>query len=579
MPGNKSTIRNDEATSTDLLDRGQYADVFAQMAGECDTPLVIGLYGTWGVGKTSLMKMIAKGIAENNVQPVWFEAWQHQFDENPAVALMHKVVEEFNLGEEGRKLLAVIAGAFGSVLLKATTTLGIKDIDALGERYEKERFLTRDAQVKLKEHFEKLIKAARAKHGKRIAFFIDDLDRCMPETTLALLESLKLYLNLDGCVYFLGVDRHALETSIRHKYEKLDVGEADYLDKIIQLPFTIPPIDSAFMVKFITELLHDEELKGCSDILNHGMEGNPRHVVRFVNTLTLNHKLAKAKGIQGYSPEVLALLLLIQLRDQGLYRLVCRKPERLRLLKEDNEDEWKLLEKSPLDKERFKNVLGNVDVPDDETVNNHIHLTNILRVSEDACMDDIAQSSRQGAVKRKTAQQRVAPASKLTEAPTEADFSNEDLSGKDLRGANLAGKYFESYDLSKALMMEADLSNAYLTHASLIATDLTGADLTDANLEGADLTGANLTGANLKGADLTAANLIGANLIEADLSMADLTGADLTATDLGGANLKGADLTAADLSMADLSNARGLTKEQVDSAITNKNTRLPDYLK
>lgn len=569
MPGNKSTLRNDEATSEDLLDRGQYADVFAQMAVDCDTPLVIGLYGTWGVGKTSLMKMIAKGIAENNVQPVWFEAWQHQFDENPAVALMHKVVEEFNLGEEGRKLLAVIAGAFGSVLLKATTTLGIKDIDALGERYEKERFLTRDAQVKLKEHFEELIKKARAKQGKRIAFFIDDLDRCMPETTLSLLESLKLYLNLDGCVYFLGVDRHALEMSIRHKYEKLDVGEADYLDKIIQLPFTIPPIDNASMEKFITELLHDEELRSCSDILNHGMEGNPRHVVRFVNTLTLNHMLAKAKGIQGYSPKVLALLLLIQLRDQGLYRLVCRKPERLRLLKEDNEEEWKHLDKSPLDKERFKDVLQGVDIPDDGTVSNHIHLTQVVRVSEDAVMEDMAQSDRQGTVKLKTAQQRAAPASESTEVG-----AGRDLSGRDFRGADLQKKDLQYYNLTKADLREANLRG----------TDLRGANLSKANLRGADLTGTDLTYADLGDTDLTKAKLREAELSGADLTGADLTGADLARANLRGADLTGADLTAADLTKADLRGAdlrdvRKLTKKQLDSAIIDEETKLPEYLK
>ena len=63
-----------------------------------------------------------------------------------------------------------------------------------------------------------------------------------PPETLALLEALKLYLNLDGCVYFLGVDREALERSVRYHYKDTEISETSYLDKIVQLPFTIPPV-------------------------------------------------------------------------------------------------------------------------------------------------------------------------------------------------------------------------------------------------------------------------------------------------------------------------------------------------
>jgi hypothetical protein len=68
-----------------------------------------------------------------------------------------------------------------------------------------------------------------------------------------------------------------------------------------------------------------------------------------------------------------------------------------------------------------------------------------------------------------------------------------------------------------------------------------------ANLSGADLRRADLRGANLSGADLSKADLYGANLMGANLSGADLRGADLRGAALGGANLMGADLSGADL--------------------------------
>ena len=120
-----------------------------------------------------------------------------------------------------------------------------------------------------------------------------------------------------------------------------------------------------------------------------------------------------------------------------------------------------------------------------------------------------------------------------------------DLSGANLRWANLSG---------------ADLSGANLSGANLRGADLSGANLSGANLRGADLRGANLrwanlSGANLRGANLRGANLRGANLRWADPSGANLRWANLSGADLSGANLRWANLSGADLSGANLSGA------------------------
>ena len=129
-------------------------------------------------------------------------------------------------------------------------------------------------------------------------------------------------------------------------------------------------------------------------------------------------------------------------------------------------------------------------------------------------------------------------------------LSNANLTGADLRGANL----------SRAYLIGAGLTEANLSRANLSGTNLTGADLTEANLTNADLREAHLYGAFLRGANLSNADLSGANLRVAylrgtDLSDAHLTHAVLRGTDLSGANLTGADLRGADLTNANLSGA------------------------
>ncbi len=159
-----------------------------------------------------------------------------------------------------------------------------------------------------------------------------------------------------------------------------------------------------------------------------------------------------------------------------------------------------------------------------------------------------------------------------------AVLSDTNLSGVDLRGADA-----RLADLRQADLVGATLRKANLNAANLIDADLTGADLHETNLFGANLTltklrearlfGANLEGANFSGANLSRANLKAANLKDtkledanfhrANLSDAKVNRAYLYRTIFGRTELSGADFTEAYISDiifadVDLSVAKGL---------------------
>ncbi len=92
------------------------------------------------------------------------------------------------------------------------------------------------------------------------------------------------------------------------------------------------------------------------------------------------------------------------------------------------------------------------------------------------------------------------------------------------------------------------------------------------------LTGAKLTGRDFKDLDLKKVNLSGADLSGSDLSGSDLGWADLSGADLRRTDLRGTRLIFADLTGADLRGAKGLSRRQVEEAITDKATRLPPGL-
>ena len=149
-----------------------------------------------------------------------------------------------------------------------------------------------------------------------------------------------------------------------------------------------------------------------------------------------------------------------------------------------------------------------------------------------------------------------------------------DLSHTDLRNA----------DLLRASLAPVNLLHANLAGAMLIQVDLQGAAMSwailkDASLEGAKLNNAYLNEAILEDAHLSEAELMGAKLHQANLRNAMLYRATMSRAFMPGANLAGAILLETNLSGTDLSKVEGLTREQIERAITDEKTILPECLK
>lgn len=149
-----------------------------------------------------------------------------------------------------------------------------------------------------------------------------------------------------------------------------------------------------------------------------------------------------------------------------------------------------------------------------------------------------------------------------------------DLSGADLRGAQLPHADLSDANLVRANLQDANLSGANFAEAKLDGADLRRAELVRANLRRTSMREANLTDAVLYGADLVGAFLARADLTRADLGVAnlmfaDLANANLTEASLRGANMQGTELNGTDFTAAqvgkttwatDLSEASGLEK-------------------
>ena len=354
----------------------EYADAFAQIV--CGSPprFAVGIFGNWGSGKTTLMRAIMARIeGRDDVIPVWFNAWRYEREQELIVPLLD-VLREALLNwaaDEAparparvRDRARVAAAALGKaaraiaagVTLSARTPGGFIEAKIEGERIvaaasEKrdkgEKGETDDDPVSL--YHASFVSMAESVRGfvtaggrrrrgedhplpqRRIVVFVDDLDRCLPLNALSVLESMKLFFDLEGFVFVAGLDQQVIERAIEIKYADPRDGAAitgrtpkdetgaeapheqrrgngagtitgrDYVKKIFQVPFGLPPIDRSLLDQLVDQLVEGtslatpqrRELKGR--VLKHlayfsdetGV--NPREVKRLINAYTLQLKL------------------------------------------------------------------------------------------------------------------------------------------------------------------------------------------------------------------------------------------------------------------------------------------------
>lgn len=213
---------------------------------------------------------------------------------------------------------------------------------------------------------------------KAVIVYVDDLDRCDPKRIIGCLEAVKLFVNVKKTAFVIGADERIIEYAISQHYpiqmKKEDISSpfSDYLEKLIQLPYKLPRLSDNEQETYITLLLcknhlseihfneihqkylefreTDKHSKYNIDNIKEGvgnnvdfhaveyrlpavpiikqfLNGNPRQLKRFLNTLYVRQKLAEVAGFRDIRPDVLTKLMVLEYnslynsRFEELYRL------------------------------------------------------------------------------------------------------------------------------------------------------------------------------------------------------------------------------------------------------------------
>jgi hypothetical protein len=342
----------------------------------------IAIFGPWGSGKTTLMNAIRRQLDDHDqIIKVEFSAWRYEREEHLIVPLLDTIraalvdwanamrpadaKEDATTAAKCFKagLLAAetIGKVIASVLAGLSFKLGVpgaldlsydanKALEAARRHggvpnqipekkgfWEKvfskepkpDRFSKRLFDPNLPQSFYHACFSALEETFKRFAddtdhariiIFVDDLDRCLPAGTLDVLESMKLFFDLKGFVFVVGLDREVVEKSIDSRYllengsaEPVEakhshnpprlIKGADYLKKIFQVPFSLAPVSYSMLDDLFSAIqkgagLSDAQERDMRDtVLPHlthlfsGMRLNPREVKRYINAYTIQMKV------------------------------------------------------------------------------------------------------------------------------------------------------------------------------------------------------------------------------------------------------------------------------------------------
>ena len=139
-----------------------------------------------------------------------------------------------------------------------------------------------------------------------------------------------------------------IERGIEVRYKSgergIPISGKDYIEKIIQIPFTLPPIREEDMTRFIESLGISEKEKGYAEIVAKGTGCNPRKVKMVLNKLRIRHVIAERTG-GGIKPELSAKLSFIEDTFPDFYKDILKYREQSflytleRLAKEEADEE------------------------------------------------------------------------------------------------------------------------------------------------------------------------------------------------------------------------------------------------
>jgi hypothetical protein len=373
----------DEPTDVDLLSFDAVAStvVDAVLDPRLD-PIALGLSGSWGSGKTSVLRLIGRQLrpaAGETTTRIVIETDPWRYD--PQLGIKESLIGEIlaaidrelpddDLGKKSRKLLRRLVKRVDwtkALKLAATSaiTVSLPSLDNVfdlvrpkSDAEGKEHPEPITDMLQFRAEFEKLLGSDGLKGIKNVVVLVDDLDRCLPETVVETLETIRLFLSVPKMSFVIAADEERVAEAIATRFTgPADDGEESparlYLHKIVQTSVPVPALSdfdteaylvllqirslitvdaeydsivadvaearrAAVALETVSSLLREDFAEQRNNaarirpIIHEKTRGNPRRIKRFLNDLSVRLSIAARRGITLDEATIAKLMVLEQ---------------------------------------------------------------------------------------------------------------------------------------------------------------------------------------------------------------------------------------------------------------------------
>lgn len=298
--------------------------------------IVIGIYGIWGEGKTSVLRFIERELKQNpDIICVTFNPWRfadehqllHGFFNTLASSLSRSLAS--NKEKVGDILSKYVANVIPTIKVAEGVEISLSEsAKSLGQTL---------ASVELEE-LKKRLETILKTEGKRVVILMDDIDRLDKAETQAVFKLVKLTADFSYTAYVLAMDEEVVAAALGEKYGagNIEAGR-NFLEKIVQVPLRLPradilslrimcfqAIDQALNIAEIK--LTDEQSQKFARAFVDGLEiklHTPRMVKRYTNALMFALPILKGE----VHPVDLLLIEGVRVFYPALYDTIRRNPQ------------------------------------------------------------------------------------------------------------------------------------------------------------------------------------------------------------------------------------------------------------
>ncbi|CAN5717052.1 KAP family P-loop domain protein [soil metagenome] len=369
---NPLRLWRDNPTALDLLG---FADIAAPLIEAINRerldPVAVGVFGDWGSGKTTVLEILNEELTSHDETiVVYTRPWEYDPTLDVRATLITEVLEALRTRAEKdtafwEKTKDKFAGLAKRIKWSKAITLASKSavtftlpspeklIEIFGDKEE-----VADPTLQgFRKEFAELM--SEFDEVKRVVVLVDDLDRCLPESVVMTLEAIKLFLSVQKMAFVVAADEALVKAAIARHFDSSQLGgrmAGDYLEKIIQIPITVPALGQGDTEAYLAMMLLDQHLNGdenalraialhcagrrqqgkpdvfkdmpagllpgaaaddlalageLAPVLFEKLDGNPRRLKRFLNAFWVRSDIAARRGV-ALSPRTLAKLMVLE---------------------------------------------------------------------------------------------------------------------------------------------------------------------------------------------------------------------------------------------------------------------------